>query len=61
MPKAIRIHDMVANEIGHLLAEDGITLTEADLVALSEFIQELERTENVYVAVEMLGPQRKAA
>ena len=61
MPRAIRIHDMVADEIGRLLAEDGIELAEDELVALAEFLKELEDTENVCAAVELLRPQRKAA
>lgn len=61
MHRAIRIHDMVADEIGRLLAEDGIDLTEDELVALTEFMKELEDTENVCAAVELLSPRRKAA
>jgi hypothetical protein len=41
MANTIRIYDMVADEIGRLLAEDGINLTADELVALTEFIEEL--------------------
>ena len=61
MAKTIPIYDMVADEIGRLLAEDGVNLTADELVALTEFIEELECDGNGYEAIEMLGPLREAA
>ncbi len=61
MANTIRIHDMVADEIGRLLAEDGVNLTADELVALTEFIEELEGDENADAALEMLGSLREAA
>ena len=61
MANTIRIHDMVADEIGRLLAEDGVNLTADELVALSEFIEELEGDGNGYETLEALRPLREAA
>jgi len=61
MSYTIRIHDMVADEIGRLLAEDGISLTADELAALHEFIEELESDTDGYEALETLRPQREAA
>ena len=61
MANTIRIHDMVANEIGRLLAEDGINLTAEELAALREFIEELEGDEDGYETLEVLRPLRSAA
>jgi hypothetical protein len=61
MPNTIRIHDMVADEIGRLLAEEGVNLTADELVALTEFIEELEGDGNGYATMERLGPLREAA
>lgn len=52
---------MVADEIGRLLAEDGINLTPDELVALTEFIEELEGDGNGCAMLEMLGSLREAA
>ena len=59
MANTIRIHDMVADEIGRLLAEDGVNLTADELVALSEFIEELEGDGNE--TLEALRPLSEAA
>ena len=61
MANTIRIHDMVADEIGQLLAEEGINLTADELVALTEFIEELEGDGNGCATLERLGPLREAA
>ena len=61
MAKTIRIHDMVADEIGRLLAEEGVHLTADELVALTQFIEEIEGDEDSSAALEMLGPLREAA
>lgn len=61
MPNTIRIHDMVADEIGRLLAEDGVNLTVDELVALNEFIEELEGDDNGDATLEVLAPLREAA
>ena len=61
MPNTIRIHDMVADEIGRLLAEDGVNLTVDELVALTEFIEELEGDDNGDATLEVLAPLREAA
>jgi hypothetical protein len=61
MANTIRIHDMVADEIGRLLAEDGVNLTADELFALTEFIEELEGDENTGAALEKLGSLREAA
>ena len=50
---------MVADEIGRLLAEDGVNLTADELVALSEFIEELEG--DGYETLEALRPLSEAA
>ena len=44
-----------------LLAEDGINLTADELVALTEFIEELEGDGSGYASLEMLAPLREAA
>ncbi len=61
MANTIRIHDMVADEIGRLLAEEGIDLTADELAVLAEFIQELESDGNACAALETLSPLREAA
>jgi hypothetical protein len=61
MANSIRIYDMVADEIGRLLADDGINLTTDELVALTEFIEELESDANVGETLEVLRPLQKAA
>jgi hypothetical protein len=61
MSKTIRIHDMVADEIGRLLAEEGVHLTVDELVALAEFIEEVESDEDNSAVLEMLCPLRAAA
>jgi hypothetical protein len=52
---------MVADEIGRLLAEDGVNLTVDELVALTEFIEELEGDDNGDATLEVLAPLREAA
>ncbi len=52
---------MVADEIGRLLAEDGINLTADELVALTEFIEELEGDANGCETLELLRPRQAAA
>jgi hypothetical protein len=61
MANSIRIYDMVADEIGRLLAEDGINLTADELVVLTEFIEELEGDTDVDGTLEVLRPLKKAA
>ncbi|MCU0982622.1 MAG: hypothetical protein MUF25_25975 [Pirellulaceae bacterium] len=61
MANTIRIYDMVADEIGRLLAEDGINLTADELVALTEFIEELEGDANGCETLELLRPRQAAA
>lgn len=61
MSNTIRIHDMVADEIGRLLAEDGVNLTADELAALHEFIEELERDDAGYETLAALRPLREAA
>ncbi len=61
MFNTLRIHDMVADEIGRILAEDGVDLTADELAALREFIEELESDTDGVEPLEVLRPLREAA
>lgn len=61
MSSEIRIQDLPAHQIAHLLATEGKDLTKEQAVALGDFIDRVGGLENALSAVEMLSQLEKTA